>query len=311
MDNIIFYILAGAIGILFAYGMYSYFTLPPNINRTPQVKKRLEDYEKTSHICPVCGYELTTPTVFCPKCNTITPRVRDMLNSYPDKHPTEYIAHYSDDGYTCPLCHQNEIYIEKVYLKIPIICCTKCHGYFLNPNITEPYITDRPSLFSTIKNSLFTIILLGFWTWCIFEPPIDLLIILMCAAVPVLILWNQFSSKKSISASELRFKQNPDYLQLLADMGYLHRMAPKFRTKLKKYGPNGEVRCEYCNRLMVTTDSHCSHCTAPLPTQRYQQRITEQTHQKLRDKITSSFFKKLVAVIFLAFITALIIWFLL
>ena len=285
--------------------MYSYYSSIPTSTSYNQAKKRISYGPESGWFCKGCGCELTAATVICPKCSTMTPRVREILNTYPDRSPVKFIGHrYEKEGYTCPLCHRNHIYPKKEYLNTPIIYCTNCFGYFLDPSINEHSITPPNPLFKSLQH-IKTSLLICFWNWCVLTPPIKYLIILLCILAPLLIVWDFYSSKKLIEKSKQRFEQNPDYLQTLADMGYLYSIAPEFRSKLKKYGPNGEIRCEYCNQLLITTDSHCKHCNALLPLQRYPIPI----ESELSKQFTTNFLKKLALTVILALITAIFIWF--
>ena len=101
--------------------MYSYYSSIPTSTSYNQAKKRISYGPESGWFCKGCGCELTAATVICPKCSTMTPRVREILNTYPDRSPVKFIGHrYEKDGYTCPLCHRNHIYPKKEYLNTPI-----------------------------------------------------------------------------------------------------------------------------------------------------------------------------------------------
>ena len=64
-------------------------------------------------------------------------------------------------------------------------------------------------------------------------------------------------------------KHNPDYLQILSEMGYYYKIDKKLRSKIRGYGPEAELLyCEYCDGVNPVDGGFCVNCMAPLPEER-------------------------------------------
>jgi len=197
--------------------------------------------------CNYCGSHMRPEDVFCKNCQTITPKVREMLARYPNKMPDEYYPHSGYIGLHCPHC--NRLYqsnfrerIGGMHLRSPIQHCKKCQNYFLDNYCNEWSISSRSyknerrfAPFLLILNEIFIIDLitnLSSISWGIFAGFVYLLI-----HFPLCLLWYALIINKAKKQSQLRMERNPDYPQILADMGYGPAMDKKYRHLVKYHRP--------------------------------------------------------------------------
>ena len=189
--------------------------------------------------CPCCGEALSADVIFCEHCFTMNPMVRDFLENNPKQHPKDYLTVDS----TCPLCKEifksrYKSFKQHPLIHSPIHRCRHCGGYYLRHGAIEWSVVPRSSksrlrlltmLFTDIEISIFGLLR---------EAPY------LCAAaillhlllhLPIGSLYLHFTLPKAIRKSELRLERNPDYPEILANMGYAEDMCEKqpFKEFLK------------------------------------------------------------------------------
>ena len=194
--------------------------------------------------CEYCNSPMKENDVFCKSCWKITPKVREMINAHPNRHPNDYQIYSTGYSYRCPHCGgiiKSTLFERIPGLKIdsPIKRCKKCQKYFLDTYNIEwsvsstSYVSNHyfaPWLFFLIEIYLFDFISDLFsvqWAFiCCF--------IYLLLHFPIRILLSEFAQKRAKERSQKRLEQNPEYPQLLADMGYGEKMAAKYHTMMKQ-----------------------------------------------------------------------------
>lgn len=193
--------------------------------------------------CEYCNSTMNESDIFCKSCWKITPKVREMLNQQPNRHPNNYQIYSTSYSYRCPHCDRiiKSTLFEKIPgLKIdtPIKRCKKCHNYYLDTYNIEwsvsstEYVSNHyfaPWLLFLIEIYLFDFVSELFsvpWAFvCCF--------IYLILHFPIRLLLSEFAQKRAKERSQKRLEQNPEYPQLLADMGYEEKMEEKYRTMMK------------------------------------------------------------------------------
>ena len=183
-------------------------------------------------LCPRCGEALSADVIFCEHCFTMNPMVRDFLENNPKQHPKDYLTVDS----TCPLCgkKQHRRVIDEyllIKLRTPIRRCKKCGGYFTQVNGLEWCVAPKES---KRKSRLLTELLIRN-ELNILEAMIDTplaygvtALLYLLLHYPIGFLWLSFTLPKAIRDSDLRLAHNPDYPQILANMGYSSYMDEKY-----------------------------------------------------------------------------------
>ena len=200
-----------------------------------------------SHItnCTNCSSSMSSLSVFCPRCYHLVPQVKEMLQNNPHKQPHEFLKLPYEGMYKCPHCGAKPISTKEMVVKIPIIRCPHCHDYFLDNSIPEPYINKTPNFWEEFLSTPLTICFVtsilaffakaSFWMW----------LSITATAIFLYVLFFKKDSSDALKKSKLRVEHNPDYLQCLADMGYLHQMTPKFRNMTEGYSSIDEYPRKY------------------------------------------------------------------
>lgn len=237
-------------------------------DHTSQILPPEHNLSLPKETCIHCGAPMETEEIFCASCMKITPRVQEMLDTYPDRQPHEFLSFSEADrtDFQCPHCHAGNIHQHTEYVHTPIICCPACHEYFLSTSIPEPYLNLQPSkyidLLTRIINGWLVILAVSFvihlpkWLW-----------FLITAAYTILQYRNYPKENlKRYQDSKHRVDANPSYIQILADMGYLPKISPEFHSMIVGYGQDAECPiCEYCGSKNPPEETFCAFCTAPLP----------------------------------------------
>ena len=197
--------------------------------------------------CNYCGSHMRPEDVFCKNCQTITPKVREMLARYPNKMPDEYYPHSGHKGLLCPHCRSK--YLPNLatvtygsHLGSPIRCCTKCKNYILDLQYVEWSIANnkfRKRCCSTLSIFLCSTLLVFVSMAFYFSMLVALMAAIVYIAMYIIlsIIWHKIANIEIIESSYLRLKRNPDYPQILADMGYGPAMDEKYRHLVKYHRP--------------------------------------------------------------------------
>lgn len=262
-----------------------------------RLKKEQEElvtkHKSHTTCCTNCNSPMNSLSVFCPHCWHLVPQVKEMLQNNPYKQPHEFLKLPYEGMYKCPHCGAKPISIKEFVIKTPIICCPYCHNYFLDNSIPEPYINKKPnpweSLFSKPLTICFVTLVLAFfaklppWIW----------LAVTTAAIFLYALFFSKDSSEEFHNSKLRVERNPDYLQCLADMGYLHQMTQKFRSMTIGYTDN--TVCE--NRSVhASTSKHARKYIYP------------STDNSETETISESFLLKLLVVCLMLIACIIFVW---
>lgn len=275
-----------------------------------RLKKEQEElvtkHKSHTTYCTNCNSPMNSLSVFCPRCWHLVPQVKEMLQNNPYKQPHEFLKLPYEGMYKCPHCGAKPISIKEFVIKTPIIRCPYCHNYFLDNSIPEPYINKKPNpwelLFSKLLTICFVTLVLAFfaklppWIW----------LAVTTAAIFLYALFFSKDSSEEFHKSKLRVERNPDYLQCLADMGYLHQMTPKFRSMIDGYF---SITCKCCGSKNNPTESFCKDCSTPLPSNEYPRKyIYPSTDNSETETISESFLLKLLVVCLMLIACIIFVW---
>ena len=177
--------------------------------------------------CPTCGKVITPDEIFCNKCSTLNPSIAQYLAHASLQHPNDYTS----NQFKCPHCgkkaHPFSMRLIPPQLYSPIHYCSVCNSYYLVLFFDEWSVLHpsqkkmgRLLLNRLLKNELIIHDLLEDF------PPLWALtaVVYPLLHFPISFLWNRYMLKKHIPSSQQRLAVNPNYPQILADMGYGDRM---------------------------------------------------------------------------------------
>ena len=236
----------------------------------------------------------------------LVPQVMEMLQAQPDKQPHEFLKLPYKGMYKCPHCGTKPISTKDVAVKTPIICCPHCHNYFLDNGIPEPYVNKKPNpweaLISTPLTICFITLIFAFFA----KIPLWMWLSITAAAILLVVLLFKKDSSEEFTQSKLRVERNPDYLQCLADMGYLYQMTPKFRNMTVGYT---SVVCKCCRSKNNPTESFCKNCSSPLPPIEHTRKYIYPSSDNAETESVSGIFLLKLSGVFLALIACvLFVW---
>ena len=184
--------------------------------------------------CSCCGRLMAEDEIFCRDCYTLIPRVKQMLDLYPERHRLYYIAESRRNAHTCPHCATKHIVPNKKIMYTPVMFCPNCKEYFLSGVRREIHIMMS---FTKIYPILISLVLSYIVFCCIINalnPTLKMGVIILLASYAITIpfvIWVYLRQKRR---SALRFEKNPEYLQILYDLGYPHKIAPQFERQIIK-----------------------------------------------------------------------------
>lgn len=232
-------IISVPILLLFTYGLTKKTIQRSHINK----QRIVSDFQ-----CNYCGEPILERDVFCKNCQTITPKVQEMLDRNPDKKPDFYCN--LDSGYKlrCPHCRTFHRYPRRYYAPnnfgTPIIYCTHCHNYFLDRAYIEwsvaPFFIKCQEFFSIghliFYLSFFLIIISSITDgdWLIAHDFTFLLLILLGIHFSFALTRYIVLKRKTFREANMRLQQNPDYPQILINMGYGKMMDKKYHHLSKE-----------------------------------------------------------------------------
>ena len=258
--------------------------------------------------CTNCGTQMNSLAVFCPHCMHLIPQVNEMLQSHSNKQPHEFLKLSYKGFYKCPHCGTKPISTDNIAVKSPIIRCPNCNDFFLDISISEPYINKKPNRWETHFSTPLTICLITSAIVLFTKMPFGLWISVTAAAILTQVVFFKKDSSDSDSKSKLRVERNPNYLQCLADMGYLHKMTPKFRNMTSGY--SNFIRCECCNSENSKTNAFCTACSAPLPTEKHTKKyLYPLVDDDEYESLSGSFLLKLCTVLLVILLCFIFVWF--
>ena len=223
--------------------------------------------------CGHCGAPMTDRDVFCKSCQSITPRVQECLDRHLYMSPEKFRGRYGDNKLICPHCESENEYSNGLPLGSPILCCSECHEYFLVPDYVEWSVAKPAQKVKAFFNNWISFVFIYlffngvfFFSWGSFAAT-------ACFLVLFSLIWHFTFRKKKLDASRQRLKHNPDYLQILSEMGYYYKIDKKLRSKIRGYGPEAELLyCEYCDGVNPVDGGFCVNCMAPLPPENQKRR---------------------------------------
>ena len=271
-----------------------------------RLKKEQEElvtkHKSHTTYCTNCNSPMNSLSVFCPCCWHLVPQVKEMLQNNPYKQPHEFLKLPYEGMYKCPHCGAKPISIKEIVIKTPIICCPHCGNYFLDTAIPEPYINKKPNPWESLLSKPLTICFVTLALAIFTKPPLWMWLAITIATIFLYALFFRKDSSEEFHKSKLRIERNPDYLQHLADMGYLHQMTPKFRSMTEGYSA---ITCKCCGGKNTPTEAFCKNCPTPLPTNEYPKKyIYPTTDNSETESVSGGFLLKLsvVLLMFLAYI---------
>lgn len=192
--------------------------------------------------CHCCGDSMLESDIFCQSCQKITPKVQEMLKRNIDKKPDYYRD--IDNGYKMRCPHCRALYRSSKALFPPerygssIKYCGSCHNYFLDDMYTEWSVSSHYIKFIEFFPLGFLIIFISFiffiigsiayGDWLMAREFTVLLIVILSIRSAYVLVQHKIINKKIFHNSNMRLKQNPDYPQILADMGYGRYMNKKY-----------------------------------------------------------------------------------
>ena len=190
--------------------------------------------------CEYCNSPMKENDVFCKSCWKITPKVQEMIDSYPNRHPNDYQIYSADHCYRCPHCggfYKSNFFDKIPGLKIdsPIKRCKKCHKYLLDHYNNEWSVASdkykmhrrfSPWLLLRIEYFLIELFLSEPWGLAVCVGYLFL-------HFPLCILMHNLTKRNAIKRSMLRLENNSDYPKILADMGYGFALDTKYHNLIK------------------------------------------------------------------------------
>lgn len=226
-------------------------------------QKTKQQRKQSSFLCYHCGAPMLESDVFCESCWKITPNVQEMLNAHPKRKPKFYSDLYYRGHNHCPHCKafycEGRTIDSTLTLSPPIKHCPKCHQYFLDSWHIEWSVS---SLFA--KSELFSVIRL--WVYLLFVPALICcfayknwfalqgIAIFSIGYFALRFIWYKTEKKKKIHESYMRLSQNPEYPQILIDMGYQHMMSKKYHHLSKEVTITWQSKLKELLKDAVTFD---------------------------------------------------------
>jgi len=226
-------------GLIFLAAIIIFDIIAVSLKRIlkPEPKKR------PTAFCVHCYAPMMEEDVFCTNCWRITPKVQEMLNRFPTKKPNDYYRLHNGKRHACPHCkyvYRISLYNPmRIRYGCPLKYCPKCHNYFTDVTDNEWSVYCLPS-----KASKFFLLLLWIFVVCsIIEIYISLvswqeilLYIFKYTIIHIIfcIIWHFTVRKKAVKESKLRLERNPEYPQILIDMGYGFMMEKKYHALYKE-----------------------------------------------------------------------------
>ena len=190
--------------------------------------------------CQYCGQGMFSTEAFCPHCYRISHRVYKTIEKYPQKHHLDFTLDFKDRFTYCPHCGSStrSNHSSPTHLTTPIQSCRKCNDFYVD------YSCYEWSVISPIRKIGFYfrggnfgpgfLILLVWCFYCItFGQDIPFLFVIILSTIILRIIWMKVISFEDMQESQTRLKNNPEYPQILADMGYIDLMDPKYIALLK------------------------------------------------------------------------------
>ena len=169
-----------------------------------------------------------------------------MLNRNPNRHPNDYQICSASRSYRCPHCGGfiKSNFFEKIHgvkIDTPIKRCRKCQNYYLDIYNNEWCVSSTKYK----KDNYFAPWLLFLVEIYLFELASDLFsvtwalilcFIYLLLHIPIRFVLSEFASNRAKEKSAERLAKNPEYPQILADMGYGSKMDETYQA-LMKYPP--------------------------------------------------------------------------
>lgn len=227
------------VGIVLIYGMTRKI-----IHKRRTVKQK----QITSIHCHHCGSPMLESDIFCENCWKITPNVNKTLSSHPNRKREFYSDLGNEFKLRCPHCNSFYRYAKRLYasntLGSPIKYCTHCHNYFLDYAYTEWSVTPFSVKFLDFFSIWHLLVYLAIFLlivscalegdWFIVPDLTILLLALICIHSAFVLVRCKLTDKKSFHESTMRLEQNPEYPQILIDMGYGNMMSKEYHHLSKE-----------------------------------------------------------------------------
>ena len=190
--------------------------------------------------CSHCQTHFPPNVAFCPNCQTISPKVLESYNKYPQKHYLDFTEDIVNSEYVrCPHCkvlkHGSSSWLP-ARINSPFFCCGNCNEFYTQRGCYEW------SVISTLRKIQFCFIG-GEWPIYFFfglficysnaGQSLPFAIALFILLISLRILWIRGILSFDIRASKNRLKANPEYPKILADMGY-EILDDKYKIQYKK-----------------------------------------------------------------------------
>ena len=177
--------------------------------------------------CSFCGNKLQDNQIFCNNCHHISHIIRNTFETFSHKICFDFVEVNSKHHKLCPHC--NEILAPKkfsfgLYLGIPIRLCNGCQNVYLDSSVCEWF---GLSILNKARLCLFDgtqlIFYVVFLSQAMNRNISSQTGIFVCLVVTLLrIIWFFTITTLDIQESEARLQANPEYPQILVNMGYEH-----------------------------------------------------------------------------------------
>ena len=197
-------------------------------------------YKYVSPHCTGCGRKLDETEAFCRECHTISPVVSKTFIDNPTKSGDAFVRtihSYHGESYTdCPHCgntYEETIASFSPQIESPIHICEKCHQAYIRPYKYEWSVISLKSkafaiFFSTKRWYAFLLAIWGIMLVTFEESLWGIPLGALLLAIVHLIF-----DRKAVRLSQKRLEQNPDYPQILVDMGYTSKLHKTYHHLLK------------------------------------------------------------------------------
>lgn len=195
-------------------------------------QKRTNTVTAPTTLCPHCSTPVSSKQLFCNNCHTMSHKIKDVFIKFPKNHHLDFVERKNNGYRHCPHCNEITIRTFGIFpsMGIPIRICGNCQNIYLSNLYCEWSMT-------TITNKIIMCIFDGphliLYVLLLFQMleqtlPISICIISLSIIVFLRVLWFFIITIDTIRESEARLKANPEYPQILADMGYEH-FSPKYK----------------------------------------------------------------------------------
>lgn len=177
--------------------------------------------------CHHCKTYFSAAKAFCPNCQTISPKVLETYNKYPQKHCLDFTEDVIDMEYVrCPHCKarkRGSSSWSPRQINSPFFRCGECNDFYTIRGCYEWSVISkfRKIQFCLIGDMWPIYFIFGLYIcYSIGKQSLSFAVVVFITLISIRILWIKLIVSFDIRESEARLNANPGYPQLLANMGY-------------------------------------------------------------------------------------------